>query len=657
MATIAPHGTWESPISAGMVAQAARRIAEPRSSDGAVWWLEQRPDEGGRTAILRRDPDGTVTDVLPAEASARTRVHEYGGGSYTVRGGTCWYVELTDQRVYRTDPGDVPRPITPEPPTPAAVRFADLTPDPGGAVLYAVRETHHGPAATDVVNEVVAVPADGAGEPTVLASGHDFYAAPRPSPDGAQLAFVAWDHPHMPWDETGVYVRDLSPDRAARPRLVAGGPGRGESAIAPCWHPRSGALHLFSDRTGWWNLYRVTDAAPEPAHAENLAAIEADLALPPWQLGQPLCAFLADGRVAVVLVEQARGRPATVDPGPGTVTALPSAHTACNGLAADGQRVWFTGASPTEFGHLASAEITGDPVSAEVDLEYRTREVPVEHAWLPQPRAMRVEVGDGEETHAFLYPPTSPTHAGPEGQRAPLIVTTHGGPTGHSPPVLSLATAFWTSRGFAVLDVNYRGSSGFGRAYRDALKGRWGRADVEDAAAAARAAADQGDADRERLAIRGGSAGGYTTLSALAFTDAFAAGASYYGVADLALLAEETHKFESRYLDGLIGPYPERRDLYEARSPLARASEITCPVILLQGLEDRVVPPSQAEAMVAALAERGVPHAYVTFPDEPHGFRKAGNLVSALEAEWSFYLQVVGLPHPEELPRVELRRG
>lgn len=654
MATTAPHGTWPSPVSAAMVAAAARRVSEPRLDDGAVWWLEQRPDEGGRTAVVRRDADGTIRDALPAEANARTRVHEYGGGAYTVDGGTCFHVELADQRVYRTEPGGAPEAITPEPSEPAAVRFADLTPSPGGAVLYAVRETHHGPAATDVVNDLVAIPTDGSRAPAVLASGHDFYAAPRPSPDGTRLAFVAWDHPHMPWDETGVYVAELADGAAGEPTLVAGGPGRGESAIAPCWQPATGALHLMSDRSGWWNLHRVADPTI-PTEATNLAPVAADLTVPPWQLGQPLCAFLPDGRIAVVLVEQARGRPAILDPDAGTVTALDTDLTACTGLAADRTRLWLTGASPTAFSHLACAEVSGEPSAAEVIRAHESRAVPVAADWLPQPQPRSVEVDDGERTHAFLYPPTSPTHAGPEGEAPPLIVTTHGGPTGHSPPVLSLATVFWTSRGFAVLDVNYRGSSGFGRAYRDALKGRWGLADVADVAALAQAAAAAGEADPARLAIRGGSAGGYTTLAALAFTDAFAAGASYYGVADLAPLAEETHKFESRYLDGLVAPYPERRDVYDARSPLAHAGDITCPVILLQGLEDRVVPPSQAEAMLAALAERAIPHAYVAFPDEPHGFRKAASLVTALEAEWSFYLQVLGLPHPEDLPPVPLR--
>ena len=654
MPTTTPHGAWPSPVTAEAVASAARRLSEPRVADGAVWWLEQRPDEGGRTAIVRRGPDGTVADVLPARANVRTRVHEYGGGAYAVDGATCFHVELADQRVYRTDPGGVPEAITPEPSEPAAVRFADLTPDPGGTVLYAVRETHHGPAATDVVNDLVAIPADGSGAPQVLASGHDFYAAPRPSPDGARLAFVAWGHPHMPWDETGVYLVDLDPGGAGEPTLVAGGPGAAESAIAPCWDPRTGALHLVRDRSGWWNLYRLEEGPGAPT-LRNLAPTDADLTLPPWQLGQPLCAFLPDGRIAVALVEQARSRPAVLDPATATVTPLPGSQTACNGLAADGARLWATGASTTEFSHLACAEVTGAAADADVAIVHRSGEVGLDEAWLPEPRAVRVDVGEGEVTHAFLYPPTSPTHEAPEGQAPPLIVTTHGGPTGHSPPVLSLATVFWTSRGFAVLDVNYRGSSGFGRAYRDALKGRWGEVDVADAAAAAQATASRGEADPARLAIRGGSAGGYTTLAALAFTDVFAAGASYYGVADLALLAEETHKFESRYLDGLVAPWPERRDVYDARSPLTYASQITCPVILLQGLADRVVPPSQAEAMLAALAERGVAHAYVAFPDEPHGFRKAETLVAALEAEWSFYLQVLGLPHPEDLPRVDLR--
>ncbi|QBI19827.1 S9 family peptidase [Egibacter rhizosphaerae] len=648
-----PYGAWESPISPELVVQGARRLGELRVDGAGLWWLEQRPDEGGRTAIVRRDPDGTVADVTPEEANVRTRVHEYGGGAYAVDDGTCWYTEFEDQRIHRLDPGGAPRPITPEPSEPAALRYADLTPTADRRHLLCVRERHHGPAATDVVNELVAVPADGQGAPTRLAGGHDFVAAPRPSPDGRHLAWVGWDHPSMPWDETTLWVARLEGTAVSRPAAVAGGHGSGESVILPTWAP-DGALHFMSDRSGWWNLHRVEDPdAAADRQPQNLAPVADDLALPPWQFGQTPAAFLDDGRIAVVRIEDAVERPALLDPAAGTVTPLPVAHTVCRSLATDGRRLWYVGASPRLFEEIVEVDVAAS--TCEPRSVHRSRDLPVDPDWLPEPESVWLPTGDGERTQAFVYPPTSPTHRGPEGERPPAIVTSHGGPTGHSPPSLSLSTAFWTSRGFAVADVNYRGSTGFGRAYRDALKGRWGLADVDDCASSARFLAERGDADPTRLAIRGGSASGYTTLCALTFTDTFAAGASHFGVADPALLAEETHKFESRYLDGLIAPFPERRDVYDARSPLQHAGQASCPIILLQGLEDLVVPPSQAEAMVAALAERGIPHAYVAFPDEQHGFRKAENQIAALEAELSFYLQVFGLEHPPDLPRVSLR--
>jgi dipeptidyl aminopeptidase/acylaminoacyl peptidase len=701
----APHGTWPSPLTPDLIVQGSRAISELQVDGEDVCWLELRPDDAGRTAIVRRTSDGTTTDVTPAGANVRTRVHEYGGGSYLVHGGTTWYVEFDDQRLHRLDAGSTePRPITPEPPQPAAHRYADLTLTPDGRHLVAVRERHEGDAATDVVNELVAIPVDGDGDGiTVLAQGRDFYASPAVSPDGHELAYVAWDHPNMPWDATDVIVATLQgtdviaertvtgpsrsaseasagtgpeiPSRSASEASAGTGPeipsrsaseasagtGRddvGEAAMAPRWDP-SGGLHLITDRATdgrpgrWWNLHRVEGDGT----LVNLLPIEAELGQPGWQLGQSLYGFLDDGRIAVIAVDGAVETPSLLDPPAGTLSSL-SDHTVCRDLVVAGDAVYVIAASPTAFPHVARILPTRG-TDAEVEVLHVTRELPVDGAWLPTPEPVTFPTEDGAVAHGFLYPPTNPdvdttAEAAGTPARPPLIVTSHGGPTASNPPLLSLGIAYWTSRGFAVVDVNYRGSTGFGRAYRDALRDRWGIADVEDCAAAARFLADRGDVDGDRLLIRGGSASGYTTLCALAFTDAFTAGASHYGVADPALLAQETHKFESRYLDGLLGAYPEARATYEARSPLHHAEGITCPVILFQGLDDRVVPPSQAEAMVAALAERGVPHAYLAFAGEGHGFRSAATITTALEAELSFYAQVLGIPHPEGIPEVEV---
>ncbi len=642
-----PYGSWPSPLTPQLVVSGARGVSELQVDGEDLCWLELRPDEGGRTVVVRRRPDGSVEDASPAGSNVRTRVHEYGGGSYLSVGGTLYYSEFADQRLYRLDPGaEQPVPITPEPVRPSAVRYAAFEPTPDGRHLICVRENHLGDTATEVVNEIVAIPADGSSDPVVLASGHDFYANPKLSPDGRRLAYVTWDHQNMPWDETEVVLADLNGLEVTASRTVAGGPGAAESVMAPTFAP-DGTLHLLSDRTGWWNLYRL-DA---DGSLTNLAEVAVELGQPAWVLGQSLYGYLRDGRCAVIATSDAVERPSILDPTTGELTAL-SDHTVCRDLVVAGSQVWFIGASPTAFFEIVRA----DPTQGNVEVVHRTRELPVDEAWLPRPEAISFPTGNGETAHAFVYPPTNPDVEPPADERPPLIVTSHGGPTAHVPPMLNLGIAYWTSRGFAVVDVNYRGSTGFGREYRNALRDRWGIADVEDCAAAARFLAERGDVDGDRLLIRGGSASGYTTLCALTFTDTFAAGASHFGVADPALLAQETHKFESRYLDGLLGPYPEAREIYEERSPLHHADQISSPIILLQGLEDRVVPPSQAEAMVEALAARGIPHAYVPFPGEQHGFRDAANIIRALEAELSFYTQVLGIPHPEGITPVEIAR-
>jgi dipeptidyl aminopeptidase/acylaminoacyl peptidase len=639
-------GGWRSPITAEVVYGEAKGLDEVRIDGGDTYWLERRPSEGGRQVVVRyRRGDDAIEDVTPPAVNVRTRVHEYGGGSYAVREGVVWFVAFEDQRLYRHDPGTDPRPITPEPERPAGVRYADLEPTADGRWLVCVRETHHGDSAEEVVNEIVAVPADGEGGIEVLVSGRDFFASPRLSPDGRELAFVAWDHPNMPWDDTEVAVVGVA-DRAVttEPERVCGGPAAGESVIAPGWSPE-GRLHLISDRNGWWNLYRR-----DGDELTHLTPVQADLGQPMWLLGSTLYGFLDDGRIAVIATRQAEERPSLLDPSDAILAPLPVPHTDVRGLVTDGRSIAFAGASPT-----APQEVVRlDPPDLSPRVLCRARDVPVGPEWISEGEAISFPTGDGEVAHGYLYRPHNPEVSPEPGERPPLIVTSHGGPTSHVAPALDLAIQFWTSRGFAVVDVNYRGSTGYGRDYRQALYGTWGLHDVEDCIAAARYLADRGEVDPERMAIRGGSASGYTTLCALTFHDVFAAGASYYGVADLGLLAEETHKFESRYLDRLIGPYPEEVATYRERSPIHNAEGLRCPVILLQGLEDRVVPPSQAETMIEALDEQGVPHAYVAFPEEDHGFRDADNLVRALHAELSFYAQVFGFAPADDIDPVEV---
>lgn len=649
-----PYGAWPSPITPELVVAGARGLGEVRLDGDDITWLEQRPDEEGRYVVVARHPDGTIEDLTPAGTNVRTRVHEYGGGSYLTAGGTVWFAEFTDQRLYRIEPGEEPRPVTPEPPSPGAWRYADLELSPDGRHIVCVRERHEGDSADAVVDEIVALPADGegGGQAIVIASGRDFYLSPRLSPDGRRLAYVAWDHPAMPWDDTELVVVDLDEEMdPSNSTSVTGGPGSGESVILPAWSLQ-GALHAVTDRGGWWNLHRWDE---ESGELTNLAEVNVELGQPQWQLGQSLYGFLDDGRIAVVAVDHAVERPAILDPRAGTVEPLPVEHTSCRTLRARGTAVVFAAASPSEPVQIVRVDLGGDDVRPQV--LHRSREVPVGRSWMAQPETISFPTSDGATAHAVYLPPTNPQHRGPETRPAPLLVMSHGGPTAHAAPSFDLASAFWTSRGFGVVDVNYRGSTGFGREYRRALNGVWGIADVDDCIAAAAYLAERGDADPARTAIRGWSASGYTTLCALAFRDAFAAGASYFGVADLGLLAEETHKFESRYLDRLVAPYPEAERTYRERSPLHHTDGFNCPVIIFQGLEDRVVTPAQAEQMVDALQRRGVAHAYVTFPDEQHGFRKAANQRRSLEAELSFYGQVFGFEPADDIRPVEVRHG
>ncbi len=638
MSSSLPHGSWPTPITSELVVRAAARIGEVVVDGADVWWSESRPAEGGRSVVVRREPDGRVTDVLPAPWNARTRVHEYGGGAWTVADGTLWFTEFSDQRLYRLDPGSrAPVPASPVPTAPSGTRHADLQVCPGG--LLAVRESHpveHASAA-DVVNEIVLVRDEGS---DVLVSGADFVSDPRPGP-GGELAWLQWDHPHMPWDAAQLVVR--AADGAET--VVAGGPG--ESVVQPVW-AADGTLWFLCDRTNFWSLYRWS-AGQE---ARLVLDVGADIAAPQWVFGASRFALLPGGRIAVAYGRDGGDRLSVLSPD-GELREIDLPYTALRDVVATDDAVVCVAGGPDSEPVVVRVRVDGiDGVGAAQSTVLRpARDLGLDPAWFSRPEHISFPTEDAGTgiavAHALLYPPTNPGATAPDGELPPLLVLVHGGPTSSATPVLNLAVQYWTSRGFCVADVDYRGSTGYGRRYRDALQARWGVVDLDDVVACARFLSATGRVDPARLAIRGGSAGGYTTLAALTMRPGvFTAGASHYGVADLGALAAETHKFESRYLDGLVAPWPSGADVYAQRSPINHVDALNTPLAVFQGDEDAIVPPAQAEAIVAALRDKGVPHAYLLFPGEQHGFRKAENIRAALDGELSFYAQVWGFDLP-----------
>jgi dipeptidyl aminopeptidase/acylaminoacyl peptidase len=585
---------------------------------------------------VRWSGEGAVKDVTPPPYNVRTRVHEYGGGSFLVAEGRVYFTNFADQRLYRQDGDGEPQPLS----RADGMRYADFVLDRRRGRLIAVREDHTGTG--EPANTIVAVDI-GTGEERVLVAGNDFYAAPRLSPDGSRLAWLAWDHPNMPWDGTTLWLAELNDTGdLVEPRVVAGGPN--EAVFQPEWSP-GGTLYFVSDPKGWWNLFRLAEGRVQP-----VLEMEAEFGRPLWAFGTHTYVFQSEDRIICTYTRHGTWRLATLETATGRLVDIDTAYTDFGALSVNGDRLAFIGGSPLEPRSVVLLDLQTNVA----EVIKRSVEVGIDPGYLARPEPVQFPTGDGEHAHALYYAPTNKDFRPPEGERPPLIVHSHGGPTGATSSTLSLSTQFWTSRGFAVLDVNYRGSTGYGRQYRDALKGTWGVADVEDCTNGALHLVARGLADRDRLAISGGSAGGYTTLCALAFRSEFKAGASHFGVADLEALAKETHKFESRYLDSLIGPYPERRDLYLDRSPIHHVEGLNCPVIFLQGLEDKIVPPDQAEAMVQALRRKGVPVAYLPFEGEQHGFRRAENIKRALDAELYFYSRIFGFGLAEPVDPVEI---
>ena len=635
---IAPYGSWKSPITTDLIVAGTVRLGQIAVDGTDLYWTEGRPEEGGRNVVVRRAAGMTQNvDITPAPFNARTRVHEYGGGAFIVHEGVVTFANYVDQRLYQQRPGGDPQAVTPE----ENLRFADGVFAADGRFVC-VREDHRN-AGQEAINTIVSLALDGVDAGHVLVSGNDFYATPRVSPDGKRLAWITWNHPNMPWDGTELWVADFAPDGTLNNRrLVAGSVD--ESIFQPEWSP-DGVLHFVSDRNNWWNLYRWRDGT-----TEALYPVEAEFGSPQWVFGMRSYAFAGPDSILCGISQNGSRSLAMLDTQNGRLTSLDLPFTMVADVQAAGDNAYFVGGAPDMPGSVIRLDLS----SMETTVLRRSSDIVLDGDHLSLPQAIEFSTANGLTAYAFYYPPQNKEFQAPDEERPPLIVESHGGPTGATSAVFSIGKQYWTNRGFALLDVNYGGSTGYGRAYRQRLNGQWGIVDVEDCINGARYLVEQGLADGDRLAIHGGSAGGYTTLCALAFHDVFGAGASYFGVSDVEALAKETHKFESRYLDSMIGPYPERRDLYIERSPIHSTDQINCPLILFQGLEDQVVPPNQAEMMFDAVKAKGIPVAYLPFPGEQHGFRRAENIKRMLEAELYFYGKVFGFELADVVEEVDI---
>jgi dipeptidyl aminopeptidase/acylaminoacyl peptidase len=642
----APFGSWASPFAIELLTVGVVRLGGISfdRSDGSTWWLEGRPDDEGRSTLVRLPDGGEPADVSPAGMNVRSRVHEYGGGAYVAAADVAIVSSFTDGRLYRLGPDRTATPLTPE----GALRYADCALDGPRGRLVGVREDHS-PATVErhgqAENAIVAISLSD-GEATVLVSGRDFYSSPRLSRDGSRLAWLEWDHPNLPWDGTELKVADVAADGALGPATAVAG-SASDWIAQPRWSP-SGELIFVAEPDGWMNLYRWADG-----RIEAVVPLAAEFAYPDWIFGLHNYDTRDDGTIAAIGRNDGRDRLYLIGPGPDAVRDVDLVETEIGSVGWIDERTLLVD---------AAGPGTTDTIFR-LDIETGERTVLRRSSdWSPEPADLSVgehvefPTTGGRTAHGIFYPPANRAFQGPSGERPPLIVTSHGGPTAQAYTGLSVVTQLFTSRGYAVLDVDYGGSTGYGREYRKRLEGEWGVVDVDDCCAGATWLAGQGRVDAERVAIRGGSASGFTTLAALAFRDTFRAGVTYFGIGDLEAFAKETHKFESRYLDRLIGPLPESRDLYRERSPAHHAEGISAPVLVLQGLEDRVVPPAEAERIVDALWERGIPHAYLAFKGEDHGFRKAENIIRSFEAELSFLGQVFGSTPADDIEPVDIVR-
>ncbi|HEY4036158.1 MAG TPA: S9 family peptidase [Ktedonobacteraceae bacterium] len=637
---IGPYGSWKSPITGDLIVSDSIRLGSIVLDGDDIYWSEGRPSEGGRSVIVRRSADGTIKDITPASFNARTRVHEYGGGAFTVKDGTIYFTNFADQRLYRQASGSEPEPITPV----LERRYADMIVDQQRKRLICVCEDHT-KTEDEAVNTLVSIPLDSDDHNSLqtLISGNDFYATPRLSPDGSRLAWLTWNHPNMPWDESELWVGELDTDGSIKQsERIAGGPE--ESIFQPQWSP-DGVLYFISDRSGWWNLYRWHNKQVEP-----LCEKAAEFGQPQWVFGQSTYAFVSPQRLICWYADKEGSHLANLDISTRELALLQIPYTSMAEIRATAATVAFLGGSRSNPAAIVKLDLT----TGNTEELRRASSVSLDPAYISPAQPIEFPTEHGQTAYAYYYAPRNPDFKADSSELPPLLVISHGGPTSAASSALNLEIQFWTSRGIAILDVNYGGSTGYGRAYRERLKGQWGVVDVDDCVNGAKYLVAGGLADSKRLAIRGGSAGGYTTLCALTFRDTFKAGTSYFGVSDLQALVDDTHKFESRYLLGLVGPLPERQDLYYQRSAIHFTDRLSCPIIFFQGLEDKIVPPNQAESMVEALRAKNLPVAYLAFEGEQHGFRRAENIKRSLEAELYFYSRIFKFDLQEKIEPVEI---
>lgn len=635
---IAPFGSWKSPITADAILAGSIGLGAVAIDGNDLYWSEFRPAEKGRNVLVKRDRNGTTEDLTPATFNVRTRVHEYGGGSFLIEKGTTYFANFIDQRIYTKSLNSEPKALTPE----SQKRYADFILDSARNRLITVCEDHASDS-HEPDNFLASINLE-TGEIKTLVSGNDFYSSPRLNPNQSQLSWITWEHPNLPWDSTQLWLAEINSTGELENIRCIAGQSQIESISEPKWSP-DGILYFSSDRNNWWNLYRY-----HQGNIESIYPMDAEFAYPHWVFGLSTYTFVNAEKIICTYTQNGRWYLAEIDLKTQQLIPIETPFSNITSLISNGKIALFIGSSPT----ASSAVISLDLQTKDWTVLKQSSELNLDARYLSVPEALTFPTENGLTAHAWYYPPQNPDYQAPETDLPPLLVKSHGGPTAAAGNSLSLKIQYWTSRGFAYLDVNYGGSTGYGRAYRQRLDHQWGIVDVDDCVNGAKFLVQEGKADPNKLAISGGSAGGYTTLAALTFRQTFKAGASHYGVSDLEALATDTHKFEARYLDRLIGPYPEQQELYKTRSPINYTDQLACPVVFFQGLEDKVVPPNQAEMMVEALKQKGLPVAYVPFAEEQHGFRIAANIKRALEGELYFYSQIFGFSLADEVEPLEI---
>lgn len=634
---IAPYGEWQSPISSDLIVAGTISLGQICLDGDRVYWSESRPTEAGRNVVVTWLPsDEQIQEINPSPFNARTRVHEYGGGAFHIADGVLYFINFADQCIYTQRPGAKPNPLTTE----SKLRFADLLRDRQRQRLVAVCEDHT-IAGQEAVNTLVAI--DDQGAITTLAKGHNFFASPTLSPDGRTIAWITWDHPNMPWDGTELWQAKFQADGSlGEIEKVAGGPT--ESIFQPLWSP-DGRLHFISDRTGWWNLYRLNDGTIEPLCPKN-----AEFGLPQWVFGMSTYDFASAQELICTYGENGATVLAKLDLATLKLTPIQTPYTSISGIQVSQNLVAFVGGTAIRPCAIVQLDLATGKMQ---ELRYGS-DLKIDPGYMSAPQIVEFPTENGLTAYGLYYAPQNKDFQAPAGELPPLLVKSHGGPTASASSDFNLKIQYWTSRGFGFLDVDYGGSTGYGREYRQRLNGNWGIVDVQDCINGAKYLVQQNLADNDRLVIAGGSAGGYTTLCALTFYDVFKAGASYYGVSDLEVLATDTHKFEARYMDSMIGPYPAEKQVYYDRSPIHFVDQLACPIIFFQGDEDKVVPPNQAEMMVEMLRQKGLPVAYVLYKGEQHGFRKAENIKRTLDGEFYFYSRVFGFKPADAIAPVAI---